>query len=241
MQILEDDLVKGLCGACAGMIVTVVKFRRKCHRINDFMKSMKVSLEKVKKDDIREPKPIQVESNLQTERPIEAPSLPNSISQAVNHEIPAVGKRRRKFYSRKGIPSNDPGLCDICGGHFSYLRSHKLIHQEYLKYSCEICGRRFRNVGNFRLHKLRHKEPRFSCHTCGKMFYIKPKLLRHLMTHTGERPHACTLCEKKFREKRHLQVHFRIHTGEKPHACSICDARFTTSAGVAQHKKHNHR
>ncbi|XP_059608633.1 zinc finger protein 431-like [Phlebotomus argentipes] len=245
IEISQDDMVMGLCGICAGMIVTVVKFKRKCLRINGFMRNMKRSLEEVKSTSWTIP--VHVELTVNEERVEGAKECsqetPSSAQMAGNGEtsIPECGKKTRKFYSRKGIPTNDPGLCDICGGHFSYLRSHKLIHQEYLKYSCEACGKRFRNISNFRLHKLRHKEPRFSCHACGRGFYTKPKLESHLRIHSDERPFACQICSKRFREKKHLAVHFRIHTGEKPFACAICEARFTTSAGVAQHKKHNHR
>uniref|UniRef100_A0A1B0CLQ0 ZAD domain-containing protein n=1 Tax=Lutzomyia longipalpis TaxID=7200 RepID=A0A1B0CLQ0_LUTLO len=41
IQIEQNDLAKGLCASCAGMVVTVVKFRRKCQKINMEMRNLR--------------------------------------------------------------------------------------------------------------------------------------------------------------------------------------------------------
>ena len=49
-----------------------------------------------------------------------------------------------------------------------------------------------------------------------KQFAHKQSLARHMLLHTGDRPHACTVCDYKTAYKHCLTEHIRIHTGEKP-------------------------
>ncbi|XP_055691742.1 zinc finger protein 570-like [Lutzomyia longipalpis] len=259
IQIEQDDLAKGLCTCCAGMVVSVVKFRRKCQKINMKMQCMR-------QESLKEEYPAYDEEFLwnypeNTKEEIEyleysvtevaevkdieipPPESPDSLlgDHELNEEDYVNKWRKKKKPPGKVIFPKDPGLCDICGKHFSYIRSHKLAHMTYMKHECGVCGKRFRTSSNLRKHEKYHEEPQFSCEICGKRMYSKVKLKYHIMTHTDERPFACQVCQKGFRDKKHLVVHFRIHTGEKPYVCPICDARYTTLAGLSQHRKHNHR
>ncbi|KFM61536.1 Zinc finger protein 500, partial [Stegodyphus mimosarum] len=53
---------------------------------------------------------------------------------------------------------------------------------------------------------------------CGECFYSCDKsdhFKRHIMTHTGERPHLCPFCNRRFTDKSNFNRHVRIHTRNK--------------------------
>ncbi len=76
-----------------------------------------------------------------------------------------------------------------------------------------------------------------TCTLCKKTFTRKFLLVRHILTHTGERPYKCHHCEKAFSDPSNLNAHERIHTGEKPFQCGFCAKQFTTSYNLAQHQR----
>ena len=86
------------------------------------------------------------------------------------------------------------------------------------------------------------EEPTVTCEICNKDFKEKHKLKRHMMIHTGEKPHTCSICGKSFSLEYNLNPHVRVHTGEKPFICQIpgCEKSFTQSGNLKTHMKTNH-
>ena len=63
-------------------------------------------------------------------------------------------------------------------------------------------------------------------------------ICRHLMDHTGVRPHPCTQCKLTFKTSNSLKKHkLSVHSDIKHFACQFCGSRFSTSSGVLRHQK----
>ncbi len=76
-----------------------------------------------------------------------------------------------------------------------------------------------------------------TCTICKTTFPTKSQLVRHIRTHTGERPYKCHHCEKAFSTSGDRQKHERTHTGEKPYQCGFCAKQFSTSHNLATHQR----
>ncbi|OAD55101.1 hypothetical protein WN48_05576 [Eufriesea mexicana] len=105
----------------------------------------------------------------------------------------------------------------------------KKEQKEYTN-KCKYCPKTFRKPSDLIRHVRTHTGERpYKCDYCNKSFAVKCTLDSHTKVHTGKKTFRCHVCNSLFATKGSLKVHMRLHTGSKPFRCPICDSRFRTS------------
>ncbi|CAH0394490.1 unnamed protein product [Bemisia tabaci] len=77
------------------------------------------------------------------------------------------------------------------------------------------------------------------CMFCRKEFKKPSDLIRHIRTHTHEKPFKCTFCDKAFAVRSTLSSHMRTHIG-KSYSCSYCPRSYSNPRALKLHKSSFH-
>jgi len=111
-----------------------------------------------------------------------------------------------------------------------------LLVKEIHANQCDQCEVSFKKPSDLVRHVRTHTgEKPYPCEVCERRFAVKSTLRTHMKVHTGGKTLVCHVCQSLFASRTSLKVHMRLHTGSLPYKCNICEQRFRTPAHRKTH------
>ena len=137
--------------------------------------------------------------------------------------------------------------CTICHRKFSLsldLKKHLSLsckgNDTIVESKCNQCEKSFKNHRYLREHcKNVHKEKKFKCYKCDKLFVSDLQMEKHLSTSCKRNDEVaeskCDKCEKTFKIPSRLRHHFYNVHREKKFKCDKCDLSFAFQSYLEKH------
>ena len=128
--------------------------------------------------------------------------------------------------------------CPVCGFvcrkagiavYHHFLRMHQVM-----RYTCDICNRKFCQKSELKKHMKQHETVDTPCLFCKKLCRLS-KLRDHISyAHGRDKIHSCLDCNVFFVTKKKLEQHFASHI---QHKCLGCKEKFNVKVDAVKHQK----
>lgn len=134
--------------------------------------------------------------------------------------------------------------CTLCGETFDRddeIRQHiaKVHEKDLTSLSCRMCGKVCKDERTLMKHAWDHsKEKNHSCPKCGKSFFNKARLKRHMQSHRNKSV-ACDVCHESFPDGRSLMNHRHSHSNVsgRQFPCRECGKTFGSRSSQQIHMR----
>merc|ERR1719300_2237810 len=85
----------------------------------------------------------------------------------------------------KEVKKPESNICELCGQKFRWQRALEVhvqgVHEKLNRYSCGICGAKYRNRLNVRRHLVSHFSiPQYKCTVCLVDFMVASTCSKHI-------------------------------------------------------------
>ena len=103
--------------------------------------------------------------------------------------------------------------CPDCGKvlkNAASLSDHVKYAHKYKQLECPSCDEVFTSRSKLYVHRKRVHDGnylRYACEVCGKQFSNPSRVKRHMITHSGEKPHKCPICGHGFPQPDYVKHH----------------------------------
>ncbi|XP_058814258.1 zinc finger protein 91 [Topomyia yanbarensis] len=152
----------------------------------------------------------------------------------------AIKEHIQKFHSTELTDTS----CVICGkcckNHAALLKhawEHSRDRSNYGSHCCSRCGKTFYNKARLKRHMVSHRNKSVKCEVCLEEFPDGRSLMNHRHSHTKSRQFPCSECGKTFGSRSSQQIHLRIHSGERPYGCRFCWKAFADGGTLRKHER----
>ncbi|XP_031766341.2 zinc finger protein 808-like [Galleria mellonella] len=159
-------------------------------------------------------------------------------------KIFSCDQKRRDHEQRIHLGLKKKNKCKYCEEKFAdyWTKVDHMVKehgQPQIILKCQACERTFRNKRALTRHvKKDHLlERKHACNICDMKFFLKHRLVDHMIVHTGVKKVQCHVCNGWYASKKSLRQHLRSHANDRRFSCTVCGQAFVQNSQTPSTKE----